>query len=165
MRKGVFETSNDLQSLAGTIYEELLYLTDEELLEMLNCELEHLNIVAEEYATSGQKDGWSEEETHPSISFLYTQSLERINVISMIMVYKDVNHQRMKHGALNEVDISKMKQDISSLLQAPQDITYTELLQLYPDQEIELIIEDLIRTGHLERIDTGYNKKGKWRFK
>ena len=144
-----WETS--VMDLAGTEYEELLFLTQEKLLQMLKESMSEIDTDWEWYSKSGERFGISEERSHPDLSYVYGQSLDKSFVLSWILRYKLVNQQRLINQVLTQEKQAQLKIQLTSILKGDADISYTELLGLFPEIEAELVLEDLIESGQLKR--------------
>lgn len=105
-------------------------------------------------------------EYYPDPAFDYTKLLDEITAINGIIMYKVLCRERLfsdscinwKHKQFVSESIDKL---ISEVSRNPY-ISYFELLDLFPDDEIELVIESLIEDNRLQhtKISKG-NKKGK----
>ncbi len=151
----------DICSLRGTPFENYLYLTQEELNHKLKETIKEVENAWNNYTVSGERFGTSEERSKPDASYTYTTLLEKMEVLSKILWIKAVNQQRLYHLAI-DIDMQRaLKIDlINTVIDCPE-LTYLDLLELYPDYEIELLIEDMIENVQLVRNNIG-QKKEKW---
>ena len=78
-----------------------------------------------------------------------------------VLRYKLVNQQRLINQVLTQEKQAQRKIQLTSILKGDADISYTELLGLFPEIEAELVLEDLIESGQLKRQMRRRQKKQK----
>jgi len=141
-----WETS--VMDLSGTEYEELLLLKQEKLLQILKDNLNEIDCNWKWYTESGERFGTNVEQSRPTLSYIYGKSLDIQFMITWILRYKMINQQRLIHWALAPEKREQIRKQMLSLLEGSPLLTYTEILSIFPGEEAELILDDLIESGH-----------------
>lgn len=151
----------DICNLRGTLYESYLYSTQEELNHKLKETIKEVDHAWNNYTVSGERFGTSEERSKPDASYTYTTLLEKMAVLSKILWIKAINQQRLYNFAIDKDMQRALKIDLINTIVDCPELTYLDLLELYPDYEIELLIENMIENGQLVRNNIG-QKREKW---
>ena len=151
----------DISSLRGTPCENYLYSTQEDLNHKLKETIEEVEHVWNYYTVSGERFGTSGERSKPDASYTYTTLLEKVEVLSKILWIKAINQQRLYNLAIDKDMQRALKIDLINTIVDCPELTYLDLLELYPDYEIELLIENMIENGQLVRNNIG-QKREKW---
>ena len=140
-----------VMDFAGTEYEEYLFFSQEELLQILKENISKIDNDWEWYTKSGERFGTNVERSHPDLSYVYGRSLDKHLALSWILRYKMINQQRFIHQALSPEKQSQIRRQLTDILQGGSIFSYTEILGFFPEAEAELVLDDLIESGQLDQ--------------
>ena len=145
----------NILNLKNTRYEKYLYLTIPEL----QSKCISLTSDSQSMCSSYLEDNGTME-YHPSLSFLYDVHLEEIISICEIIRYKMLCRDRFFSNSSISCNSRNYTEKLIVETTSNPYLSYFELLDLFPDEEIELIIENLIENKKLKytKIHTGKNK-------
>ena len=142
-----------------TEYEDYMYFTIAELQEMCDSLTANSSEICSSYLEQDRNAYY-----HPDLSFSYSRHLKEIIAICDIIDYKMLCCERfISHSSIPwnySHIIEKSKEKLIDILSNNTYMSYFDLLDLFPNDEIELIIENLIQNNklHHSRISRGMHK-------
>lgn len=142
-------------------YSDYIYLSIEKLQSINNANMADAKISSASYLDCDRYAYY-----YPDPSYTYLKLLEEINAINEIILYKIICRERLFSSSCikwnHKEYVCKSIDKITDAINCNPYISYFELLDLFPNDEIELVLESLIEDNRLQctKISKGI-KKGK----